>query len=129
MPHKNRTNSQTCPYRIKYCPDLNFVLFSYRRRMFLLTEGPHLYYVDASAMVLKGEIPWSATMKTELRDFRIFFVHVPGRIYYLIDNESTSKDWCAAIGKYAPLKICSVHLNTSCAISRIFCCKNKSKSL
>ena len=67
--------------------------------MFLLTEGPHLYYVDASAMVLKGEIPWSATMKTELRDFRIFFVHVPGRIYYLIDNESTSKDWCAAIGK------------------------------
>ena len=65
--------------------------------MFLLTEGPHLYYVDPSAMVLKGEIPWSADLKTEIRDFRIFFVHVPGRIYYLIDPDSTSKDWCAAI--------------------------------
>ena len=68
-----------------------------RRRMFLLTEGPHLYYVDSSAMVLKGEIPWSSVLKTEIRDFQIFFVHVPGRIYYLIDRESTSKDWCAAI--------------------------------
>ena len=62
-----------------------------RRRMFLLTEGPHLYYVDSSNMVLKGEIPWSSVLKTEIRDFRIFFVHVPGRIYYLIDQESTSK--------------------------------------
>ena len=26
-----------------------------KRRMFLLTEGPHLYYVDPSAMVLKGK--------------------------------------------------------------------------
>jgi len=68
-----------------------------KRRMFLLTEGPHLYYVDPSAMVLKGEIPWSSTLKTEIRDFRIFFVHVPGRIYYLIDPDSTSKDWCSAI--------------------------------
>lgn len=68
-----------------------------KRRMFLLTEGPRLYYVDPSAMVLKGEIPWSSTLKTEIRDFRIFFVHVPGRIYYLIDPDSTSKDWCAAI--------------------------------
>ena len=27
-----------------------------RRRMFLLTEGPHLYYVDSDNMVLKGEV-------------------------------------------------------------------------
>ncbi len=65
--------------------------------MFLLTEGPHLYYVDPSAMVLKGEIPWSPEVRIEIRDFRIFFVHVPGRCYYLIDPESTSKDWCAAL--------------------------------
>jgi len=26
--------------------------------MFLLTEGPRLFYVDAANMVLKGEIPW-----------------------------------------------------------------------
>jgi len=29
-----------------------------RRRMFLLTEGPHLYYVDPVNKVLKGQIPW-----------------------------------------------------------------------
>ena len=29
-----------------------------RRRMFLLTEGPQLYYVDPVNMVLKGRIPW-----------------------------------------------------------------------
>lgn len=28
--------------------------------MFLLTEGPHLFYVDPVAMVLKGEIPKSS---------------------------------------------------------------------
>jgi len=68
-----------------------------KRRMFLLTEGPHLYYVDPSDMVLKGEIPWSSDLATEIRDFRIFFVKTPGRNYYLIDPESTSKDWCMAI--------------------------------
>lgn len=65
--------------------------------MFLLTEGPHLYYVDPSAMILKGEIPWSNNLTTEIRDFRIFFIHVPGRTYYLTDPDSTSKDWCAAV--------------------------------
>lgn len=34
-----------------------------RRRMFLLTEGPHLYYVDPEHMILKGEIPWSPTIR------------------------------------------------------------------
>ena len=71
-----------------------------KRRMFLLTEGPHLYYVDPSAMVLKGEIPWSGELETEIRDFRIFFVKVPdvtSRVYYLIDPDSTAKDWCLAI--------------------------------
>ena len=68
-----------------------------KRRMFLLTEGPRLFYVDPSAMVLKGEIPWSSVLKTEIRDFRIFYVHVPGRTYFLIDPDSTSKDWCMAI--------------------------------
>ncbi len=56
-----------------------------RRRMFLLTEGPHLYYVDPDNMVLKGEIPWNETIRPEIRDFKIFFVHTPGRVYYLID--------------------------------------------
>ena len=58
-----------------------------KKRMFLLTEGPHLYYVDPDKMVLKGEIPWSSKLRTEIRDFRVFFVHVPGRTYYLVSGE------------------------------------------
>lgn len=46
-----------------------YLLFS-RRRMFLLTEGPRLFYVDPKEMVLKGEIPMSKDMKTEMKDFR-----------------------------------------------------------
>lgn len=46
-----------------------------RRRMFLLTLGPHLYYVDPASMVLKGEIPWSASIKAEAKNFKTFFVH------------------------------------------------------
>ena len=65
--------------------------------MFLLTEGPHLYYVDPDKMVLKGEIPWSPSIRPEVRDFKIFFVHTPGRVYYLIDPEAKAKDWCHAI--------------------------------
>jgi len=68
-----------------------------RRRMFLLTEGPKLFYVDPKEKVLKGEIPWSADMKTEMKDFRIFFVHTPGRVYYLIDPASFATKWCEAI--------------------------------
>lgn len=46
-----------------------------RRRMFLLTLGPHLYYVDPNAMVLKGEIPWTADLKVEAKNFKTFWVH------------------------------------------------------
>ena len=44
-----------------------------RRRMFLLTEGPRLFYVDPREKVLKGEIRWSPDMKTEMKDFRSSF--------------------------------------------------------
>ena len=40
-----------------------FVLFQglfARRRQLILTDAPHLYYVDPVAMELKGEIPWYA---------------------------------------------------------------------
>lgn len=46
-----------------------------RRRMFLLTEGPRLWYVDPISMDLKGQIPFSAEMRTEAKNFRTFFVH------------------------------------------------------
>lgn len=76
-----------------------------RRRMFLLTEGPRLFYVDPKEKVLKGEIPWSREMKTEMKNFRIFFVHTPqttenqARIYYLIDPSSYASKWCEAIDR------------------------------
>lgn len=47
-----------------------------RRRMFLLTTGPHLYYVDPANMVLKGEVPFCKEMRTEAKNFRNFYVHV-----------------------------------------------------
>merc|ERR1719219_1729132 len=68
-----------------------------RRRMFLLTEGPRLFYVDPKEKVLKGEIPWSPDMRTEMKNFRIFFVHTPNRVYYLIDPTSYAAKWCEAI--------------------------------
>lgn len=43
--------------------------------MFLLTTGPHFYYVDPVSMVLKGEIPWSTEMRPEPKNFKTFFVH------------------------------------------------------
>ena len=39
-------------------------------------------------------------MKTEIRDPRIFFVHTfppKGRVYYLLDPDSTAQEWCLAI--------------------------------
>lgn len=46
-----------------------------RKRMLLLTTGPRLYYVDPTAMVLKGEIPWSRQLTAENKNFKIFFIH------------------------------------------------------
>ncbi|XP_065340326.1 3-phosphoinositide-dependent protein kinase 1 isoform X1 [Cloeon dipterum] len=68
-----------------------------RRRMLLLTMGPHLYYVDPNNMVLKGEIPWSSSLRVEVRSFKIFLVHTPNRVYYLEDPDGYALEWCKAI--------------------------------
>lgn len=68
-----------------------------RRRMFLLTEGPRLFYVDPSNMVLKGEIPWSKELRPETKNFKVFFVHTPNRTYYLEDPEGNALKWCQKI--------------------------------
>lgn len=47
-----------------------------RRRMFLLTTGPHLYYVDPANMVLKGKVPFTRRLRTEAKNFRNFYLHV-----------------------------------------------------
>ncbi|XP_015367885.1 PREDICTED: 3-phosphoinositide-dependent protein kinase 1-like [Diuraphis noxia] len=68
-----------------------------RRRMLMLTMGPHLYYADPASMTLKGEIPWSPQLRVEPKNFRIFFVHTPNRTYYLEDPEGFALEWCKAI--------------------------------
>lgn len=67
-------------------------LFS-RRRMLLLTTGPRLFYVDPVNMVLKGEIPWSADLQVEVKNFRIFLIHTPNRTYYLEDPQAYALEW------------------------------------
>lgn len=47
-----------------------------RRRMFLLTTGPQLYYVDSANMVLKGRVPFTRRLRTEAKNFRNFYIHV-----------------------------------------------------
>lgn len=71
-------------------------LFS-RRRMFLLTMGPDLYYVDPSNMVLKGRVPFGLTLRAEAKNFKNFHVHTPGRTYLLEDPEGFALEWCKAL--------------------------------
>ncbi|CAH8513349.1 unnamed protein product, partial [Heterobilharzia americana] len=68
-----------------------------RKRMFLLTEGPHLFYVDVENMTLKGEVPWSSSLTLELRSNKLFFIHVPNRTYYLEDPSGHADDWIERI--------------------------------
>ena len=51
--------------------------------MLLLTEGPHLFYCDPSSSVVKGEIPWTPSIRPEAKDFKHFLVHTV-RIYFLL---------------------------------------------
>ena len=46
-----------------------------RKRMFLLTTGPRLYYVDPERMVLRGQVPWSPDIRPEIKNFRVFYLH------------------------------------------------------
>lgn len=82
-----------------------------RKRMFLLTEGPHLYYVDAANMEYKGQVPFSKNMRCEAKNFRTFFIHTPNRTYYLYDPESRAKGWCDAIEHVREKYLCGGELN------------------
>lgn len=64
-----------------------------KRRMLLLTEGPHLYYVDPATKILKGQIPWSKDLRPEAKNFKTFFIHTPNRTYYLEDKKLGSQEW------------------------------------
>lgn len=51
-----------------------------RKRMLLLTTGPRLIYIDPVQMVKKGEIPMSRDLRSEPRNFKIFFVHTVSKV-------------------------------------------------
>lgn len=51
-----------------------------RKRMLLLTTGPRLFYIDPVQMVKKGEIPMSRDLRSEPKNFKIFFVHTVSKI-------------------------------------------------
>lgn len=89
-----------------------------RRRMFLLTEGPRLFYVDAANMVLKGEVPWSKDLRPEAKNFKIFFVHTPNRTYYLEDPEGNALKWCKKIEEVLKYYFASAPSTTSRASSK-----------
>lgn len=72
-------------------------LYVPRRRMLLLTTGPHLIYIDPVQMVKKGEIPWSKDLKVEIKNFKTFYIHTPLRTYYLEDPEGYALKWRQAI--------------------------------
>ncbi|XP_036338191.1 3-phosphoinositide-dependent protein kinase 1 isoform X2 [Rhagoletis pomonella] len=74
-----------------------------RKRMLLLTTGPRLIYIDPVQMVKKGEIPWSAELRVEPKNFKIFFVHTPNRTYYLDDPDGYSLEWVDAIERMRKL--------------------------
>jgi len=68
-----------------------------RKRMFLLTEGPHLFYVDPDKKELKGQVPWSANMATKYLSFKKFEIQTPNRTYDLQDPQGGAIDWCQCL--------------------------------
>lgn len=72
-------------------------LYVPRKRMLLLTTGPRLIYIDPIQMIKKGEIPWSGELRVEAKNFKMFLIHTPQRIYYLEDPQGYALKWCQAI--------------------------------
>ena len=70
---------------------------STKAREFLLLEGPRLIYIDPSSKQMKGEVPWSAELRTELKNFRTLDVHTPNRTYHLFDKSNNAMKWSKKI--------------------------------
>lgn len=62
--------------------------------MFLLTEGPHIFYVDPINMELKGKIPFCRKLRVEAKNFRTFFVHTVCHfcMFFLFLNKEKKED-------------------------------------
>ncbi|PIC36726.1 hypothetical protein B9Z55_015619 [Caenorhabditis nigoni] len=71
--------------------------FFARKRMFLLTDGPQLVYVDPSNKEARGRVPLTPCMTIEYVNKKLFNIHTPGRTYILYDYNKTAEEWCRAI--------------------------------
>lgn len=79
--------------------------------MFLLTEGPHLLYIDVPNLVLKGEVPWTPCMQVELKNSGTFFIHTVGQNNHsCLSHYSTQWIW--------KFQIFSPTASTTCLISK-----------
>jgi len=64
-----------------------------RKRALILTDTPRLFYVDPDSKTFKKEIPWSDALWAEAADAQTFYVHVPGRDYYMRPQSTSSYCW------------------------------------
>lgn len=74
------------------------------KRVLLLTNKPRLFYVDASANKIKGNIPWTG-MAAEVRGPRVLYLHTPKRRYKLTTHSSSAASWREEIQKVQAAEI------------------------
>ncbi|KAL6071239.1 3-phosphoinositide dependent protein kinase-1 [Balamuthia mandrillaris] len=70
-----------------------------RKRQLILTSFPRLFYVDMEKMVQKGEVPWSAQMRVDVKSDTYFEVYTPNRTYHFEAIHGDAKNWQSAIMK------------------------------
>jgi 3-phosphoinositide dependent protein kinase-1 len=70
-----------------------------KERQLILTNFPRFIYVDTIAMVVRGTIPWSETLRGEVKTARQFYIHIPKRSYYMVGLSCGSRDWVNMIDK------------------------------
>ncbi|KAJ3039520.1 3-phosphoinositide dependent protein kinase-1, partial [Rhizophlyctis rosea] len=73
-------------------------LFSTKRGL-LLTDLPRLVFYDETKHLLKSEIPWSESLKVELKGRKHFFIHTVKRTWYLEDPEGDAQRWVEKISE------------------------------
>eukprot|EP00300_Choanocystis_sp_HF-7_P013308 c18244_g1_i3.p1 GENE.c18244_g1_i3~~c18244_g1_i3.p1 ORF type:complete len:233 (+),score=46.78 c18244_g1_i3:620-1318(+) len=62
-----------------------------RPRQFILTSFPRLLYIHIERMEQRGEVPWSAIVRPEVRNSTTLYIHTRGRVYYLENVPNPSR--------------------------------------
>lgn len=73
------------------------------KRQLILTDEPSLFYVDISAMSIKGDVDWNRSKPPQVKvvDKTIFEVTVPGRVFRFEDQEKNAAVWVQKISSVA----------------------------